>query len=142
MALAGTLLMMTIVLMLCMLMLSLSLYSSRISGLSTKQFERRAALENIGNDFLADYEQILANYVAGKDYKYYNPDGTQSDVPTNEIRCQSGDRYRIQFKTEGDLYTLTVKNRAADNVLIIECENVGVGGATKIELRSWKYPNA
>lgn len=141
MALASTLLMFVIVTMLCTLMLSVSLYSSQLAGLTTENFRLRSDLEAIGKDFVeeADAKGFLEKYVRNHNYRYYAADGNVTDTPTNVAKTTKGDKLTLSIEERNGRNTLTVSTNKGEQLMKVVYTESRVGGVSTIELKSWNY---
>lgn len=123
MALAATLIVMAIVLVMSGLMLSYTLFGSQLTGLSTSNLETRSVLDQLGNSFVS------------------NPlSETFSATGIEEYNDNNDNEYKLKVKTEGNYITLSVLTRKkGTQIMRVTCENKAVGGNFDYQLVSWRY---
>ena len=145
MALASTVIMMTIVMMMSALMMTLSLYCSQVTSLNAQKVEDRKVLEEIGNRFLKNKDNsadFLSYYVANSDMEYYDTLGNPTNDPQNVIKgtC-NGIKMAFHVSDTASKCSLTVSNLKGKQLMKIECVKTTDArtGEVSTELKSWAY---
>ena len=152
MALASTVIMMTIVMMMSALMMTLSLYCSQVTSLNAQKVEDRKVLDEIGNIFLKNKDNPDAALIYVKEHnsgmKYVDGENNEVTELTSGPSGKSikgsmgGMKMKITVKETSSKWTLTVTGTTRGNKLMkIECvkSTDARTGEVTTALKSWAY---